>query len=98
MINTWISLVTLGITLGLDLALIPLLDVSGAAIASTLAYMTNLALTLIAYRRLSGGSVFEAVMPRPSDVALFVEGARSAVTRLRRGDADGTTPPLRAGG
>jgi O-antigen/teichoic acid export membrane protein len=84
MINTWISLITLAVTLAGDIVLIPLLEVPGAAIASTLAYTTSLILTLIYYRRVSGGGAAEALLPRPSDIGLAIDGARTVLARLRR--------------
>jgi Na+-driven multidrug efflux pump len=97
MINTWISIATLVITVVLDIVLIPPLGVPGAAIASTIAYLANLAMTLVAYRRISGGTVADAVLPRPSDVAVFVEGARSALSRLRRRGSGNTPASFGAG-
>jgi O-antigen/teichoic acid export membrane protein len=83
LINTWIAVVTLVVTLVLDLALIPPFGVSGAAIASSAAYIVSLALTALAFRRLSGRPVSEALVPRPSDLPLFVEGLRGLLSRLR---------------
>jgi stage V sporulation protein B len=84
LINTYISVGTLVATLAGDLALIPLLGVDGAAIASTLSYGLSLVLTVRAYSRLSGHAVAEAVLPRPSDVRLYLDGARTVLARLRR--------------
>ncbi len=84
LINTWVAMVTLAITVGGDLVLIPLLKVPGAAIASTLAYGVSFTLTMIAFRRISGRPIAEAMVPRRADAALFVEGGRTAVARLRR--------------
>jgi O-antigen/teichoic acid export membrane protein len=97
MINTYISIATLVITVVLDIVLIPPLGVPGAAIASTIAYLANLAMTLVAYRRISGGTVADAVLPRPSDVAVFIEGARSALSRLRRRGSGNTPASFGAG-
>ncbi|HXH22078.1 MAG TPA: oligosaccharide flippase family protein [Dehalococcoidia bacterium] len=85
MLNTWISAATLALTLALDLVLIPPFGVAGAAGASTIAYCANLVLTLVAYGRISGGRPLDAVLPRLADVGLFVEGARSTLSRLRGG-------------
>lgn len=83
LINAQVGLVVLVVTVVGDLALIPAFEVSGAAAASSLAYGCGLALTALAYRRLSGGSIAECLLPRPSDIPLYVTGARSMVTRLR---------------
>jgi O-antigen/teichoic acid export membrane protein len=88
LINTWISLVALVVTLGGDLVLIPLFEVPGAAIASSLAYILSFVLTLQAYRRLSGRPFSDALVPRSSDIGLFLEGVRTALSRLK-----GPSPP-----
>jgi len=84
----------LAATLGGDLALIPLLGVDGAAIASTLSYCLSLALTVRAYARLSGHAVSEAVLPRPSDLRLYLDGARTLLDRLRRPGPQGARAGL----
>jgi O-antigen/teichoic acid export membrane protein len=83
MINAWIALATLAVTVVADLALIPLFEVSGAAAATSLSYVLSLVLTAIAYRRLSGGSIAAALLPRPADAALYVDGLRSLAARVR---------------
>ncbi len=65
--NTYATIIALGVTLALDLILIPTLEVSGAAIASSIAYVVSLGATLYWYRRVSGGSVWQALIFRPSD-------------------------------
>jgi O-antigen/teichoic acid export membrane protein len=82
MINAWIAMVTLVVTVLIDLALIPLFDVTGAAIGASIAYGVSMALSAVAYHRLSGGSILTALLPRPSDLALYASGLRSLKTRL----------------
>ncbi len=65
--NTYATFIALGVTLALDLVLIPTLEIEGAAIASSIAYVVSLAATLYWYRQVSGGSVWEALIFRPSD-------------------------------
>jgi stage V sporulation protein B len=65
--NTYATFIALGVTLALDLVLIPTLEVPGAAIASSIAYVAALAATLYWYRQVSGGSVWQALIFRPSD-------------------------------
>ena len=65
--NTYATFIALGVTLALDLLLIPTLEVPGAAIASSIAYVAALAATLYWYRQVSGGSVWQALIFRPSD-------------------------------
>jgi stage V sporulation protein B len=77
MINAQIALVTLVVTVVADLVLIPPFEVAGAAVASSFAYCVSLALSVLAYRRLSGGSVSDALLPRPADAGLYIDGLKS---------------------
>lgn len=65
--NTYATFIALGVTLALDMALIPTLEVEGAAIASSIAYVASLGATLYWYRQVSGGRIWEALIFRPSD-------------------------------
>lgn len=65
--NTYTTLITLALTIALDLALIPLWGVPGAAAASSIAYGGSLAAALFFYWRVSGKGVWEALVFRPSD-------------------------------
>ena len=83
LINAWISLATLVVTIAVDLVLIPLFEVPGAAAGSSLAYGVSLALSAIAYRRLSGGApILGALLPRFSDLPLYTDGVRSILRRV----------------
>jgi O-antigen/teichoic acid export membrane protein len=82
MINAQIALATLVITVALDLVLIPAFEVTGAAAASSVAYCCSLALTALAYRRLSGGSISDALVPRLSDAPRYVAGVRSLAAHV----------------
>jgi O-antigen/teichoic acid export membrane protein len=74
--NSLITVGALGVTLVADFALIPAFGVPGAAIASSLAYGVHFALSLAAYRRLSGGSIREAVLVQGDDLRRYVDAAR----------------------
>ena len=74
--NSLITVAALVVTLAADFLLIPPFGVTGAAIASSLAYGAHFALTLAAYRRLSGGSIWEAVVVRGDDLRWYVQAAR----------------------
>jgi O-antigen/teichoic acid export membrane protein len=87
LINARIAFVALVIDVIAGLALIPPFEVAGAAAASSLAYGCSLALSLVAYRRLSGGSIADALLPRLSDAGYYVDGVRSLLGRLRRSEA-----------
>ncbi|MEE9286290.1 MAG: polysaccharide biosynthesis C-terminal domain-containing protein, partial [Dehalococcoidia bacterium] len=69
--NTYATFIALGVTIGLDLILIPWLEVEGAAIASSVAYVVSLVATLYWYRRVSSRGVWEALVIRPSDLRLY---------------------------
>ena len=82
-INAWIALATLGATIPTDIVLIHFLGVSGAAIGATLGYCLGLALTAIAYTRLSGASVVGALLPRREDATIYLDGLRSLRRKLQ---------------
>jgi O-antigen/teichoic acid export membrane protein len=71
------------VTVVLDLALIPPLGVTGAAIASVCAYATLGISSLIALRRVSGIPVRELIVPRRADFTAYGRMLRSAMLRLR---------------
>jgi len=79
--NARIALLTLAVTVAADLILIPPLEVTGAALGASVAYCVSLALSAVAYRRLSGGSIAEALVPQLADARLYVDGARSLLER-----------------
>jgi O-antigen/teichoic acid export membrane protein len=84
LVNTGITLAALVVTLVADLALVPPFGVNGAAAASSIAYCAHLCVALYAYRRISGRSVREAVLPVLSDAQLYVDAARDVLARIAR--------------
>ncbi len=82
-INAWIALATMAVSVPATVALTHLFGVPGAAAGTSLGYGVNLALSALAYRALSGRPVAEALLPHASDAGLYVSGARSALRRLR---------------
>ncbi len=82
LINSYITLASLAVTLTGDFALIPFFGVPGAAAASSVAYSASLVLSLIVYRRLSRRSLREAVLVQGSDLRMYLETARNARARL----------------
>lgn len=82
LINGLIALATLVFTVAADVVLIPLLGVEGAALGASAGYLLSFALTALAYRDLSGGSIRDAVLPRPADASLYLDAARSLAGRL----------------
>jgi len=88
--NTYATFIALGLTIVLDFALIPPLEVEGAAIASSIAYCASLIATLYWYGRVSGGSAGEALIFRPADLHYYGEAwervrARVPPWKRRRG-------------
>jgi hypothetical protein len=76
-----ITCVSLVVTLVADFALIPAYGVNGAGAASSLAYVVHLAAALYAYRWLSGQPALGALIPRPSDLALYTDAVRGLLKR-----------------
>lgn len=74
--NSAITAASLVVTLIADLALIPTFGVAGAAVASSLAYAVHFALSLLAYRALSGRSLREAVLVNGDDLRHLLDAAR----------------------
>jgi O-antigen/teichoic acid export membrane protein len=82
--------VALGLTVALDLVAVPRFKVEGAAGVSSISYVAALIVTLYFYRRVSGGSIGEALIWRPSDREHYLR----IVRRMRgRGRPVDETPP-----
>jgi O-antigen/teichoic acid export membrane protein len=79
-LNSLITMGSLGVTAVADFALIPPYGVTGAAVASTLAYGTHFGLALLVYRRLSGGSISEALFVRGDDLRRYINLARQRLS------------------
>jgi O-antigen/teichoic acid export membrane protein len=91
LINSYITIAILAVTVLFDLALIPPFGVAGAAAASSIAYSTSLVLSLAVYSRMSGRGVWEAVLVRGSDLRMYLDAARSL--RVRYALSDGGPGP-----
>ncbi len=78
--NTLATFIALGVTIALDLVLIPVIEVNGAALASSIAYVCALVATVYWYGRVSGRPAGEALAWRPSDRRHYLRIAG----RLRR--------------
>jgi O-antigen/teichoic acid export membrane protein len=81
LINSYITVASLIVTVVADLVLIPLFGVPGAAAASSLAYTTSLALSLAAYQRLSGRPAWSTLAINAGDLRLYLLAARFAWAR-----------------
>ncbi len=84
--NTYATFIALGVTLALDMLLIPTLEVNGAAIASSVAYTASLIATIYWYRGVSGGSAAAALLPRPSDIHIYTDILQRLLGRSRRAE------------
>lgn len=83
-VNSAITIATLAVTLVGDFALIPVLDVTGAAIASSLAYVTHCVLSLIAYQRISNTSALDALVPQIDDAQMLLAAVRERMPLPQR--------------
>jgi O-antigen/teichoic acid export membrane protein len=88
LVNTLVTAFSLVVTLVANLILVPIFDVEGAAIASSLAYGAHFLLALLAYGRLSGSSPLSALIPGREDIRLYRDAIRSVRGRLSRGSVD----------
>jgi O-antigen/teichoic acid export membrane protein len=86
--NTFATFIALGVTLALDLALIPWLEVEGAAIASSVAYICALAATVYWFGAVSGKGPSEALLIRGEDIEMY----RRFIRRLRDRDSIAQEP------
>ena len=92
--NTYTTFIALGVTLVLDLALIPVLGINGAALASSIAYAVSLLAALWFYRRLTGASIWGALVPRLSDGRYYVDLWRRLTAQHSLGkEATGNAQP-----
>ena len=79
--TTFATFIAMGVTIAADLVLIPLWEVEGAAIASSIAYVTALAATAYWYRLESGRGVLEALIWRPGDIGYYTSAIKRALGR-----------------
>jgi O-antigen/teichoic acid export membrane protein len=75
-LNLLVSGVSLIVTITLDLALIPKLNIVGASIASTISYSVSALMTIVFFMRETGVSLREILLPTSEDVRLLLSLAR----------------------
>lgn len=80
-LNLYVSLAGLIITIALDLLLIPRFNIIGAAIASTLSYLTSTIVIIYFFVRATGIKVRRILFPTREDVALGISLLRMLVQR-----------------
>jgi len=71
MLNTYLSMITVTINLGLNIIWIPRMGINGAAWATTVSYSILLIGRLIVYSRISGNSIAKTIFLRKSDILLY---------------------------
>ena len=75
-LNLWVSGLSLIITIGLDLALIPKLNIVGAAIASTVSYSVSALMLIIFFIRETGAPLRQVLLPTSEDLRLLLSVVR----------------------
>lgn len=69
--TTWSALLTLIVTIALNIWLIPALGISGAAIASVIAYWTSAILLIYLFHRVTRASILSILVPQRDDLTLL---------------------------
>jgi len=82
--NSLVAAISLVVTLLLDLGLIPRSGIVGAATASSLAYTLSAVLAAYAYLRISGASWWQVLIPQKSDLMVYLDSSRKAISYARR--------------
>ena len=80
---TYIAAGNLVLTVVLDIALIPRFGIAGAAAASSIVYTITAIVTVIIFRKESGGGIGETIVIRPEDLSYYARAARTVVGRFR---------------
>lgn len=94
LVNTGITAISLVVTVVGDLIFIPLFDVNGAALASSIAYFVHFLAALAAYSLISGRSPLVAVVPGREDIRLYRDAWSNLTARLFRRAATPVEPPV----
>jgi O-antigen/teichoic acid export membrane protein len=82
-LNLIVSCIALGVTVVLDLTLIPRLNIIGASMASTASYTLGAVLTVILFIRETGTPLREILVPSREDFRVLVSIARPIFRRAR---------------
>jgi Na+-driven multidrug efflux pump len=75
-LNLLVSAVSLIVTIALDFALIPKLNIVGASIASTVSYTVSALLLIVFFKRETGASLRQILLPTSEDVRMLLALAR----------------------
>ena len=82
-LNFWVSGVSLVVTIALDFALIPKLNIVGASIASTVSYSVSALMLIVFFIRETGAPLRQLLVPTSEDVGLAMQLAQPLLKRLR---------------
>ena len=75
-LNFWVSSISLVVTVALDLALIPKLNIVGASIASTVSYSVSALMLIVFFMRETGAPLRQILLPTSEDLKLLLSLAR----------------------
>lgn len=70
-INLYMGVFVVVLNVALNVLLIPYIGAIGAAVATTIAYMSNLAVRLIIFKRFTNAKIADAILPRMADFSLL---------------------------
>lgn len=70
-INTYISITALVVNVPLNFVLIPVIGISGSALASTVSYTVSAVLTLVYFSRVSNNKILDLIILKKSDLELY---------------------------
>ncbi len=90
-INAIASATSLGINIPMNIVLIPMWGISGAAFASTVSYAVGAVVTLIVFMRISKNSLFDTVIIKREDFRLYAVALSSGCSLALKGSKN---PPL----
>jgi len=71
MLNTYLSMITVAMNLGLNIIWIPRIGINGAAWATTVSYTIQLIGRLFIYSKISGNSIAKTMFLQKSDILLY---------------------------
>ena len=80
---TYTSIITLFITIVLDIIMIPIYSITGAAIASSLAYLFSTGLLIYWFSQETQIKISEIIIPRRSDISQLATLVFQQLTRMR---------------
>lgn len=81
-LNFWVSGISLIITITLDVALIPKLNIVGASIASTVSYSVSALMLIIFFIRETGASLRQVLIPNSEDLNFAMQLAQPLLRRV----------------